>query len=527
LPGRDWTRAASTSKSIAVPIAIGTLGIAVLTALVVLIRAGGDPSDAANWLVQWELRSSDNGPLFQLMQDAVAGRPLDWVFSPQVYVFPELPISAFAFAATGGNIYGYYLAVAVLNNVLLYLALVGLVRVLFSSATATESAVRAGIAAFPLLALPLVGTSWIFSFSLAPTYYFGMYLALIAAPILLLTRSRRVRLTLAIVLALTAASNPLTLLFAAPGTAAALVLLLARRGWRTALRPAVSVGAVLVVALGLRLLFTPLQGTSPLTYVDPSVFAQRLRAILPYYQYQARDPAAAVILGLGAALSIASLVAAGVASVVFWRRRRPEQLLAVVYFGLVPLGGLAMTFAFMITHYLYFWPVLILPLVLWPLALPRVALPAASAVGSTGFVALALATGVVAGNLTHLDHYVGYQNAETRCLAAAVPNGSVGYATFSDARRLSLTSAGRFRLIQLFGDGTPHAWLTNRADVRTEIGTFFYLNGSGDETQLDPSVLRHEFGEPDAVIACSATQSVWRYTDESKLRRIARFYEVP
>ncbi|MEQ1735701.1 MAG: hypothetical protein ABL886_04785, partial [Rhodoglobus sp.] len=84
------------------------LAVAGLTALVFLIRAGGDPADAATWPITWELRSSDNGPLFQFLQDVVAGRPLDWSFSPQVFVFPELPISAIAFAVTGGSIYGYY-----------------------------------------------------------------------------------------------------------------------------------------------------------------------------------------------------------------------------------------------------------------------------------------------------------------------------------------------------------------------------------------------------------------------------------
>ena len=72
-----------------------------LTALVFLIRAGGDPADAATWPITWELRSSDNGPLFQFMQDVVAGRALDWSFSPQVFVFPELPLSAVAFAVSG------------------------------------------------------------------------------------------------------------------------------------------------------------------------------------------------------------------------------------------------------------------------------------------------------------------------------------------------------------------------------------------------------------------------------------------
>ena len=55
-------------------LAAGALLVAGLTAAVFLIRAGGDPSDAATWPITWELRSSDNGVLFQVMQDVAAGR---------------------------------------------------------------------------------------------------------------------------------------------------------------------------------------------------------------------------------------------------------------------------------------------------------------------------------------------------------------------------------------------------------------------------------------------------------------------
>ena len=225
-------------------------GVAALTALVFLIRAGGDPGDAATWPIQWELRSSDNGPLFQFLQDAAASRPLDWSFSPQVFVFPELPLSAIAFLVTGGSVTGYYLVVAMVNNVVLFLVLYGLVRVLHPSGWIA----RAAVAMTPLIVFPLIGTSWILSFHLAPTYYFGMYAALLAAPLLVLTRSRAGRIAIAVALALTAASNPLVLLFAAPGTAAALVVSAIRHGWRASRRPALEVGATLLATLVVRVL---------------------------------------------------------------------------------------------------------------------------------------------------------------------------------------------------------------------------------------------------------------------------------
>jgi hypothetical protein len=451
----------------------------------------------------------------------VAGRPLDWSFSPQVFVFPELPVSALAFAVTGGAIYGYYLTVAMLNNALLFLVLVGLARALFPGG---QTVLRAWIATLPLVVFPLIGTSWILSFHLAPTYYLGMYAALLAAPLLVLTRSRGAQITFGIVLALTAASNPLALLFAAPATAIALVLLAVRHGWRSARRPTVVVAATLLLTLLLRLCFSPLQGTSPFTYVDPDVFATRLSQIGPYFAFQARDPAAAVILTAGLVLSVVCLaVAAGAAALYLQRRRHPDRrLLAVVYLGVVPLGGLGATFVLMITHYLYFWPVLILPFVLVLLAVPRVAVPAVAASGAVVLVVVAIATGLMT-NVGTADRFFGYRNAETACLDAAVP-GQLGYATFSDARRVSLTSATGVRLIQIESSLEPSHWLTNRAYSTTDAGTFFYVNGRGDEPPIDELALTSRFGEADREISCDDEQSVLIYDDSSKVRKIADFY---
>lgn len=507
-------------------IAGATALVAALTAVVFLIRAGGDPADPATWPITWELRSSDNGTLFQFMQDAVAGRPLDWRFSPQVYVFPELPLSAIAFAVSGGSVHVYYLVVAVLANALLFLTLVALARSLFPAAGVAGSVLRAALASVPLLALPLIGTSWILSFHLAPTYYLGMYAALILSPVVVLARSRGARVALAVALALTGASNPLALLFAAPGTAIALLLLVIRRGARVATRPAVLVGGLLLGALLLRLVMLPLQGTSPFTYVDPQVFARRLAAIVPYYAFQARDPATGVILVFGACLAVACLVGAVVAAVL-WLRRGADpdrRLLAVVMLGLVPLGGLGATLAMMITHYYYFWPVLILPYVLVLLAIPRPVVPTALSVGGVALTVIAIATGMTV-NLGAADRYFGYRNAETACVDAAVPGG-LGYATFSDARRLSLPSRTGFRLIQIESDGTPSNWLTNVAASAVEAGTFFYVNGYGDERQLDEAGLAARFGAPDREVACSDAQRVLIYDDPAKTALISEFYAV-
>ncbi|MEO8262912.1 MAG: hypothetical protein ABI566_10120 [Pseudolysinimonas sp.] len=492
--------------------------VAALTALVFLVRAGGDPADAATWPITWELRSSDNGPLFQFLHDVVAGRALDWSFSPQVFVFPELPISAIAFAVTGGSIYGYYLVVAMLNNALLFVVLVGLSRVLFPGGSAV---LRAAIATTPLLVLPLIGTSWILSFHLAPTYYFGMYAALLAAPLLVLSTSRAATITIGVALALTAASNPLALLFAAPATAVTLLVVALRHGARAVRRPVVIVAGTLLLALVLRLVFSPLQGTSPFTYVDPEVFATRLSQIGPYFAFEARDLAAAAILTTGLVLAVVCLATAIVAAVLYARGRTSS--LAVVYLGLIPLGGVAATFALMITHYLYFWPVLILPFVLVLLAVPRGAVPVAAASAALVLFAVGLATG--AANFGTVDRYFGYRTPETVCLDEFVP-GQLGYATFSDSRRLSLTSATGMRLIQIESSLEPSHWLTNRAYPTGEAGTFFYVNDHGDERPVDALAIESRFGEPDGVVACDDGQSLLIYGDPAKLDLIAEFYGV-
>ena len=517
-------RARVSRPAAALLIVAAALAVAVVAALIFLIRAGGDPGDAATWPITWELRSSDNGTLFQFFQDVAAGRELDWRFSPQVFVFPELPLSGIAFALSGGSVYSYYPIVAALAAALLFLALVALVRVLHPEVSTGEGVLRAAIATVPLLLLPLIGTSWILSFHLAPTYYLGMYAGLILAPALVLARSRGVRIATGCALALTAASNPLGLLFAAPGTAVALVLLVVRRGWRPAVRPVLLIGGTLLGALVVRLIVSPLQGTSPFTYVDPEVFQRRLAAIGPYYAYQLQDPAAGVVLPLGLGFAVLCLAAAAGAAVAYLRHSTApdRRLLAVVMLGLAPLGGLLATYLMTITHYYYFWPVLILPFALVPLALPRPALAPAAAAGGAGLVVVALATGAVA-NLGHVDRYFGYRTAETTCLDDAVP-GRVGYATFSDARRLSLPSATGVRLIQIGRDGTPNGWLTNTATARTEQGSFFYVNGYGDEAALDEAALTARFGPPDRKVSCSAAQRLLIYEDPGKLTRIARSY---
>ena len=490
------------------------------TALVFLIRAGGE--GATNWPTNWELRSSDNGVLFQLLQDVAAGRALDWSFSPQVYVFPELPISALAFALSGGNLWGYYLLVAVLNNVLLFLALYLVVRLLFRG----EWIARASVAFLPLVVLPLVGTTWLFSYHLAPTYYFGMYLLLVGAPAVFLVRSSWARWSLGAAIVFTAASNPLALVFAFPAFAAVLVLLGIRRGWRSLGRPALLAGVLLVGALLVRIGLAPLQGTSPLSYIDGEIFAGRLANFPPYLEALWSDGATRVTLVVCAIAALLTLAGAVIATVRLVRRRGEGVLLVAAWYGLVPLGGLAGTAVLMITHTLYLWPVLVLPLVLVLLPLPAGWARRMLGVGVAGTLVLALVSGLP-GNLLAPERYFGHRSDETVCLDEKLPVGSeIGYATFSDARRLALPSARGVRLIPLKSDGEQAGWLANLDYLRADTGRFFYVNELGDEAAIDQGFITGTFGEPDQRLDCGEGRSIWLYTASSKLDAIGEHFQT-
>jgi len=513
---------ASTSSGNAVrtrvlPVLVGTLGAALLTAFAFLARAG-DPG-ANNWPVFWELRSSDNGVLFQVVQDVFAGRVLDWSFSPQVYVFPELPISALGYLIAGGDVYRYYLVVALLANALLFLALLLVVSVIYRTGTPWGRVGRAALAFTPLVALPLLGTSWLQSFHLAPTYYYGMYLAIIAGPATFFVRRRWTRVALASGFALTAASNPLLLVFCVPPLVLVLIVVAIRAGLRAVARPAALAGVIVAAALLLRFtLFAPLQGTSPFSYVDPEIFADRISVIFPYLEAVTTDPVARTIFVVGAVLAVVCLVGAIVAAVLLLAKRLPlePRVLSVVYLGSLPIAGLAGTVVLLITHQLYLWPVIVAPMVFVLLAFPGRWMPAGLIGASTLLLVLTVVSGSLP-NLAHTDRYFGFRNEETRCLDAALEPGAIGYATFSDARRLSLGSADGIRLIPLKSDLSVATWLTNRDYPRADAGTFFYINTAGDEPVFSVDALEGLFGEPDEVVECTGYSSLWIYSDDSTI----------
>jgi hypothetical protein len=510
-------------------IALSTLVIAAITVVVFLIRAGD--SGATNWPIQFELRSSDNGVLFQFAQDVFQGRALDWSFSPQVFVFPEIPISLIAYLLAGGTVQLYFLVVAAINSALLYLGLFAILRYLYPAETLVLRIGRAAIAMAPLLLLPLLGSTWLFEYQLAPTYYFGMYLLIIVAPLLFFPCARWVTVAVGLGVALTAASNPLALVFVVPALVCVLVVRGAAGGVRSVLRPALGAGGAIVLALLIRVIFFGrLQGASPFAYVSTSLFSGRMQVVVAYVRGLLSDPMPAVVVVLGALLVLGGLVVAVVLSIRLVRRRLPNRTLpaTAIYYALVPVAGLAGTLVLIITDYLYLWPVLVLPLVLVLFPLPRTWVPWAAGMAAASLLVAGSLTGG-AENLGHISTYFAYRSAETRCLDSKLPTGmTVGYATFSDARRIELTSQRDIRLIQLKSSGVRAYWLTNRDYARDNVGRFFYINSHGDEPAINQDYIETRFGFPDRTISCAKGQTLLLYTDPAKLAAIrARYATLP
>jgi hypothetical protein len=510
-------------------IALATLAIAAITALIFLIRAG-DPG-ASNWPIHFELRSSDNGVLFQFAQDVFRGRALDWSFSPQVFVFPEIPISLAAYLLAGGTVQAYYLVVAILNSAILFLALVAVIRSLYPTESLRRRVARAGVAMFPLLLLPLFGSTWLFEYQLAPTYYFGMYLMILLAPLFFLGCARPVKVALGVGIALTAAANPLALVFTVPALACVLLVRGTAGGFRAVRRPAAWAFGAIVLALLIRLVFFGrLQGGSPFAYESTEIFSGRLGVMVSYTESLFGDPVTASVVVLGVLLAIAGLGLAVVVAVRLIRRRMPNRAVPAValYYALVPITGLAGTLVLIITDYLYLWPVVILPLMLVLLPLPRNWVPWAAGAAAAALLVAGVMTGGAA-NLGRASTYFSYRSPETQCLDSKLPAGiTVGYSTFSDARRIELTSRRGIRLIQLKSSGVRAYWLTNRDYARDNVGQFFYINNGGDEAPISVSYIESRFGQPDSSFTCGPGETVLIYTRPAKLAKIkARYATLP
>jgi hypothetical protein len=224
--------------------------------LAVFLTRAGDPPET-NWPIAYELGYVDNSVLFSWTQDLFNGVAYDWHFSPQVYFFPEIPISCLAYLLAGGNLQIYYLVVAGLNNAFLFLALAWTTRWLYPEQTLRLVLLRAATASLPLVIFPLLThpATPQFLFHLAPNYYYGIYLASFLVPVALASPKRWQKLLVALIYLATAACDPLLIALSAPALVLAAFCLWRRKRELPLARSIVSWTLGLVLVAGLIYIF--------------------------------------------------------------------------------------------------------------------------------------------------------------------------------------------------------------------------------------------------------------------------------
>lgn len=498
-----------TSRASASAWIIGAFAAVIGLTLAVYLARAGAPYDQ-NWPASYNFASSDNSILFQFAHDVFTGMTLDWSFSPQVYVFPEIPISLLAYLVAGGNYAWYYVVVALINVALLFAAIWWLTALLFGRSL-PQQLMRAFIAASPLMLFPLFNTHWMYLFHLAPTYYFGMYLFGLILPAALLSPKWWAR---GLVLAgwmLAGAVSPLVTAMTLPGLAIMFLVTFLRDRWSHGLRhQLMMVGIALAgVALFRVLVFEKMAAASPLSYIADSYTLKRYVQVYDNFMggfFRGVDPVLYVI-------SIAATIFTLVLLIVFIRRmftRRPHghefsRLQAGIYLTAFPtMGGLAMSAILAIDFY-YLWPLFVGSIVISLLLLPEfvrltpraVVITAASLAGIT---LVASCIGISQGRYDD-NRYFGYRSDLTKCLDQYVP-GQIGYTTFSDARSNSLTSHTGVELIAVNPELGPTFWLTNKAQSREHRGTFVLVNPKANEKPLTTEGVIAKLGKPVATYQC-------------------------
>lgn len=489
-----------------------------LTLAVYFARAGAPYEQ--NWPASYNFASSDNSILFQFAHDVFTGMTLDWSFSPQVYVFPEIPISLLAYLVAGGNFAWYFVVVALINVSLLYAVIWWLTALLFGGSL-PQQLMRAFLAASPLILFPLFTTHWMYLFHLAPTYYFGMYLFGLLLPAALLAPQRWAR---GLVLAgwmLAGAVSPLVTAMTLPGLAIMFFVTYLRERWSHGLRHQLMMVGIALggVALLRVLVFEKMAAASPLSYIADSYTLKRYVQIYDNFNGGFQRGYDLILFVISLAATAFTLVML----VIFIRRmitRKPQgQDLARIQVGIYltafpTMGGIAMSAILAIDFY-YLWPLFVGSVVISLLLLPEIVRfsPRAvmmTAAGVTGFILVASCFGISQGQYDD-NRYFGYRSEITKCLDNYVP-GQTGYTTFSDARSNSLTSHTGIELIAVNTELGPTFWLTNKAQSREHTGTFVLINPKANEPPVTAEGVAAKLGKPVAVYQCGDAQ-IWSYSN--------------
>ena len=513
------------SLTIFLTIMIAMIFIGLATFLIFLNRAGS--SSLNNWPTNWDLSNSDNSILFQFSQDIFKARNLSWNFSPQVYIFPEIPISILSYALALGNVYIYFIFVAIINNCLLFLILLALTRTIYSRARYIDQIFGALLASMPLLLLPLLGSNQIFSYQLAPTYYFGAYLMALATPLIFYLRNTKYRLITSILYCLTAASNPLLIVFSVPSLLLIIVSKYFKNGLKGIYRITLEVLALISISMLIRrIFFSGFVGTSPSNYISIDLFAKRLHGIKGFVKYGFNNRLDHYLISC----CVIALFISAILTLFYMRRylmnkKFGEKYLSLIYINAIPVATLISIISLTIINILYLWPILVLPSIIILIQIPRRFIRKTLLI----FTFFTIALLILPNSIRRTEHSVIYFNFKTPiayCLDSKLPkNQSVGYATYSDAREAEITTNRNILLVQLLPLTNLNTWLTNKDYARDYTGTFFIINTKGAEIPINSESVIQLFGPPNKIIKCSQSVYIMDYTSKDAIINIRKHYD--
>lgn len=481
---------------------------ALLTAFIYIFRAG--MSGGHNWPAL-QLSASDSQVLFHLADDIISGAKLDWVFSPQVYLFPEMLISFFSYFLTQGNMALYLLLVAVINNVLLFIAIIALARFLFPKVSLLETLKRASLASLPLLIFPLFGSHFLFYAHLLPTFYYGVYLTLLLTPILMLARNKWLVGIIGAMYLLATASNPMVMIVTIPSVVVMVLLKYFQTG-TVKVTPALRVVAFAVAGMITRQIFlSPLAGASSTSYISPARFTTTItntyHEILNILLNNNLDRYLFLIVVIVALISLVALLRSVRRFFASGSERRADYL--ITWLLMVPCLTILTFYLLMAPALQYLWVIFVgnsVILLLTAIRHPR-------RLGFAGFAGIALLlalpmTATVA--LNSRTSYFNPTNAYAACLAKNVAR-QTGVAEYAYARPYTLQTKGVFKIAQIDPNLNFFPWLTNKTLFYANPITFVYVEGGPATSYLSESVIVAHFGTPSKIVHCSENSIIYLF----------------
>ena len=429
------------------------------------------------------LYSGDSTTLAAFMKSIQQGEQLNWIFSSQIFLFPEAILYAMSFALTQ-SIHGSLVLNSILNLLLAYGLFYWIARQLFDTRLKSQFAAVMAVAVicgYMVLELhPTVNQSAVVTLFLFTTYYYGVVLAslgLIALSLFLIKSPQRRSMIIAsstalLITALTASSNPLMMLqFTFPyGIVVALMWFINRMPGKIALLLIGIQAAGLIVAQIIRIPFKDSVALSAGSYINVDNIPQAVHQLQATVVQIAGSTASKIeYLVMGASV----LFAVGFATWLLYRLQREHtflikqpHILFAVLFGAVAPGVIILATLLTGNAYTrYFIPVAFVPFIAIFAAASNTRFITERIVRVAVLAASSLAIVYCLVNIPRIQPLTQSTPTDAvSCFARHAGDRTINaVGSFWASRPLDLYSNENIRVVQVNNQLQPYPWLNNRS----------------------------------------------------------------